>query len=193
LDNPSGAEKRLRKSKLQLGHCSARSGLGAKGVSGYVPSMDRDGGFSWRPATTEAVEFDPATDGWHSGRAQCVLVRADGRVIVGTETGGVWVADDEGRSLSLRPTRRSSSAARRAESGSATGAPEPSRSPRRPSRPGRWPACVRRRWRPANGFPAGCTPAVAAPAAPRCRWCCARTTAATSGTCVATTWRPSPA
>ncbi|WP_204059827.1 WD40/YVTN/BNR-like repeat-containing protein, partial [Microbispora corallina] len=59
--------------------------------------MNRDGGFHWSRAGSLGIRMDEAGDRWWSGRVTSLLVRSDGRVLAGTETGGVWVADEDGR------------------------------------------------------------------------------------------------
>ncbi len=58
--------------------------------------MDRDSGFQWHRVSSSGIQVDDAGDQWWSGTVRSLLPRSDGRVILGTETSGVWVTDEDG-------------------------------------------------------------------------------------------------
>jgi hypothetical protein len=56
---------------------------------------------NWRLAVPKAIQLNAATHTWNSGRVQDSLDFADGRVLVGTNGGGIWWADRDGNAGAL--------------------------------------------------------------------------------------------
>jgi hypothetical protein len=56
---------------------------------------------TWKLAVPRAIEVDSANQVWSSGRVEDSLDFSDGRVLVGSNGGGIWWADENGRAGAL--------------------------------------------------------------------------------------------
>ena len=54
-------------------------------------ALPNDPSVQWEQANTYAIEMDANANAWHSGRVNDVLALDSSSVVVGTDTGGVWL------------------------------------------------------------------------------------------------------
>ena len=63
--------------------------------------MADDPKVSWYEVNLSAIQVDANTDAWHTGHVNHILPRGDGAALVGTATGGVWLAASNAAALVL--------------------------------------------------------------------------------------------
>jgi hypothetical protein len=59
---------------------------------------------NWQLAIPKGIQINATTNAWHSGRVEDMVDFADGSVLVGTNSGGLWWADPTGRARVLSDT-----------------------------------------------------------------------------------------
>jgi hypothetical protein len=66
-----------------------------------ITALADDPSVRWEQANYWGIQMDAEGNTWHAGRVMDVLALETGDLIVGTETGGVWLAYTSGQAISL--------------------------------------------------------------------------------------------